>query len=92
MPIYQYECVNCSSEFELRRGFSDEVMVCCPQCGGSTRRLFSPVAIIFKGPGFYSTDHRKSSGQSSSVGDETKTTTNSKEKSGETHDHKKDGD
>jgi len=58
LPIYEYECSCCSSRFELKRSFSDNALVSCPQCGGSTRRIFSPAIIIFKGSGFYSTDNR----------------------------------
>ncbi len=58
MPIYEYECIRCSSRFELKRSFNDNTKVCCPQCEGDAQRIFSPVPIIFKGPGFYSTDSR----------------------------------
>ncbi len=59
MPIYEYECEICACRFELRRRFDeDERSPCCPQCQGKVRRLFSPPAIIFKGPGFYVIDNR----------------------------------
>lgn len=58
MPIYEYECEKCSLHFELRRRFSDNGSGFCPKCGSEARRLFSPVPIIFKGPGFYVTDSR----------------------------------
>ena len=58
MPIYEYECTCCPSQFELKRSFSDDTPVCCPQCGGDTVRIFNPVPIIFKGSGFYVTDSR----------------------------------
>ena len=32
--------------------------VACPLCGGRAQRIFAPVPIIFKGPGFYVTDQR----------------------------------
>ena len=59
MPTYQYLCPKCNCEFELRQSFSDESIATCPKCQNGARRLFSPVPIIFKGPGFYSTDNRK---------------------------------
>ena len=59
MPIYEYQCLSCSTKFEIRRGFNDKSPVACPECQGEGRLLFSPAAIIFKGPGFYITDNRK---------------------------------
>lgn len=57
MPIYEYQCEDCSCLFELKQSFSDNSVVYCPQCRGKTTRIFSPVPIIFKGPGFYVTDN-----------------------------------
>jgi len=62
MPIYEYECEKCSLRFELRRRFSENGGAECPECHGEAHRLFSPVAIIFKGPGFYVTDSRNNHG------------------------------
>jgi putative FmdB family regulatory protein len=56
MPIYEYECRNCSCRFELRRKFGEDGMARCPRCLDEARRVFSPVPIFFKGPGFYVTD------------------------------------
>ena len=57
MPIYEYECVACSEKFEVRRGFHDEVQANCPDCKGAGKRMFSPVTVIYKGSGFYTTDY-----------------------------------
>jgi putative FmdB family regulatory protein len=57
MPIYEYECKNCSCRFELRRKFGEDGRARCPQCLDEARRIFSPVPIFFKGPGFYVTDN-----------------------------------
>jgi putative FmdB family regulatory protein len=59
MPIYEYECAKCASRFEVKRGFHEEGGDCCPHCGGKGCQIFSPSPIIFKGSGFYVTDHRK---------------------------------
>ena len=59
MPIYEYECSKCKSQFEIKRGFHEEGGSCCPNCGGEGRQIYSPTPIIFKGSGFYVTDHRK---------------------------------
>ena len=58
MPIYEYECGRCRNRFELRRGFNDDSIAACPKCASEAQRLFTPVPIIFKGSGFYTTDHR----------------------------------
>lgn len=57
MPIYRYLCPKCNTQFEQRQSFTDESVVACPNCRNGARRLFSPVPIIFKGSGFYVTDH-----------------------------------
>ncbi len=62
MPIYEYLCSQ-GHRYERWESFSAPAQQDCPHCGGRARRLFSPPAIIFKGPGFYSTDHRKDGGR-----------------------------
>jgi putative FmdB family regulatory protein len=61
MPIYEYICPSCNHEFELRQSFNDKCEVTCPRCQNSSKRIFSPVPIIFKGSGFYVTDHSSKS-------------------------------
>ena len=58
MPIYQYQCSKCKSQFDLRQSFSDKTVAICPACRGIAHRRFLPVPILFKGPGFYITDSR----------------------------------
>ncbi len=60
MPIYEYICDTCHSDFEVRRSFSEEGLPPCPSCNGTGKvhRVFSPPAIVFKGKGFYVTDSR----------------------------------
>ena len=65
MPIYEYECIHCQHRFELRQGFHDKPQAECPQCNKKARRVFHPAPIIFKGSGFYVTDHRKKDDSSS---------------------------
>lgn len=64
MPIYQYQCLNCNLQFDLKQDFNDESIAACPRCRKSARRVFSPVPIIFKGSGFYVTDNANSERQS----------------------------
>jgi putative FmdB family regulatory protein len=61
MPIYQYCCSKCNTNFDLRQGFDDDNVAACPKCKGEANRRFVPVPIIFKGSGFYVTDSRKPS-------------------------------
>lgn len=65
MPIYEYECESCRIRFERFQHFKDEPLRECPECGGVVHRLFQPVGIIFKGSGFYITDHRQISSAAS---------------------------
>jgi putative FmdB family regulatory protein len=58
MPIYEYECGECSHRFEVKQGFNDKPQAKCPRCKEIARRVFHPTPIIFKGSGFYVTDHR----------------------------------
>ena len=63
MPIYTYRCASCGVEFEQQQNFSDQPLVKCPECGKkSLRKVFTPAGIIFKGHGWYATDHRSPSG------------------------------
>jgi putative FmdB family regulatory protein len=62
MPVYVYHCGNCEFEFEQQQKFTDKPLKNCPECGQSTlHKVYSPVGVIYKGSGFYSTDHRSSS-------------------------------
>jgi putative FmdB family regulatory protein len=64
MPIYTYHCENCGVQFDRRQHFDDPVLTRCPECNKDTlRKVFLPVGIVFKGSGFYATDHRSPSGQ-----------------------------
>lgn len=66
MPLYSYRCDNCGVQFEQRQHFTDAPLVQCPECGeDALRKLYQPVGVVFKGSGFYATDHRSPSGQSS---------------------------
>jgi putative FmdB family regulatory protein len=65
MPIYTYRCENCGVQFEKNQKFSDAPLTRCPECGKKAlRKVYTPVGIVFKGSGFYSTDHRSPSGSS----------------------------
>lgn len=85
MPLYEYECGECQHRFEIKQGFHDEPVAECPKCQAPSRRIFHPTPIIFKGSGFYVTDHRapvKEAGaaesKAESGSEKTKTDTGSK--------------
>lgn len=65
MPIYEYACTACGERTEAKQAFADPPLTECTVCGGSLRKLYSPVGIVFKGSGFYSTDAKKKSKTSS---------------------------
>jgi putative FmdB family regulatory protein len=58
MPIYEYKCEN-GHTFEVMQRMSDDPLTECTQCGAPVQRVFHPVAIHFKGSGFYNTDYGK---------------------------------
>ena len=67
MPIYTYRCANCGVQFEKTQKFSDQPLQWCPECGKKAlNKVYQPVGIVFKGSGFYATDHRSPSGASRS--------------------------
>ena len=67
MPTYQYACTACGEKHEAVQSFTDAPLTECPACGGTLRKVFSAVGVVFKGSGFYKNDSRKStsSGESS---------------------------
>jgi len=59
VPIYEYRCPN-GHTFELFQRMSDPPAETCATCGaGPVEKLLFPVAVHFKGSGFYSTDYGK---------------------------------
>jgi putative FmdB family regulatory protein len=58
MPIYEYRCEN-GHDFEVVQSMSDDPVTACPECGAPVERVFHPVAVHFKGSGFYSTDYAR---------------------------------
>ncbi len=60
MHLYEYECKKCGCRFEKRQSFNDKAEAACPTCQSGCFRVILPAPVIFKGSGFYVTDHRKS--------------------------------
>ena len=69
MPIYTYRCENCGVQFERQQSFNDAPLKTCPECRKKAlKKVIAPVGIVFKGSGFYATDHRSPSGGGSRSG------------------------
>ncbi len=66
LPIYEYECNSCHTRFERRQGFHEEPVAMCPECASKARRVIHSVPVLFKGSGFYCTDHGRGSASSAS--------------------------
>lgn len=91
MPVYTYRCDSCGVQFERHQSFHDAPLTTCPECRKkSLKKVITPTRVIFKGSGFYATDHKSPSGSKSSSEndssehkpekkDDSKTTSKSKE-------------
>ncbi len=80
MPVYTYRCESCGVQFERHQSFQDEPLKICPECRKkSLKKVITPTRIIFKGSGFYATDHKSPSGDVSRVSKSEKTETKSSE-------------
>ena len=78
MPIYEYRCKR-GHTFEVMQRMTDDPVTLCSSCEAPVQRVFRPVAVHFKGSGFYSTDYGKkktaaagSAGADSGSGSESK--------------------
>jgi putative FmdB family regulatory protein len=56
MPIYEYRCEN-AHLFEVMQKITDDPVTQCEECGAAVAQVFHPVAVHFKGSGFYNTDY-----------------------------------
>jgi putative FmdB family regulatory protein len=69
MPLYEYKCPD-GHVFELFHGINEPAPEVCPICGkGPVTRVLHPVAVHFKGSGFYSTDYGRGSKKAPRDGD-----------------------
>jgi putative FmdB family regulatory protein len=77
MPIYEYRCEQ-GHTFEVMQSISDDPLSSCQTCKAPVKKVFHPVAVHFKGSGFYNTDYgtrrraREGAGDEGSVGGESK--------------------
>jgi putative FmdB family regulatory protein len=64
MPVYEYRCEN-GHTFDVVQRMSDDPVAVCQECGAPVQRVFHPVAVHFKGSGFYATDYGKKKAEAS---------------------------
>jgi putative FmdB family regulatory protein len=56
MPIYEYRCDR-GHTFEVMQRMTDDPVASCQTCSAPVQRVFHPIAVHFKGSGFYNTDY-----------------------------------
>jgi putative FmdB family regulatory protein len=87
MPIYDYRCPN-GHEFEVFQSMSEDPVSVCQECGAPVERVFHPVAVHFKGSGFYTTDYARKTKAASTDGEKESSESKSDSKSSEKSDKK----
>ena len=80
MPIYEYRCER-GHTFEVMQRMSEDPLTNCTTCDATVQRVFHPVAVHFKGSGFYNTDYGKKRKGGASGESESKTESKSESKS-----------
>ena len=88
MPIYEYRCER-GHTFEVMQRMSEDPVTSCTTCDASVQRVFHPVAVHFKGSGFYTTDYGKKRSSASSSSDSSSSSDNSSSSSEKKSDSKK---
>lgn len=64
MPVYIYRCLACGVQYEQQQRYTDPPATRCPVCLRETlRKVYRPAGIVFKGSGFYATDHQRERGR-----------------------------
>ncbi len=86
MPIYEYKCQQ-GHTFEVLQRMSDDPVQVCETCEAPVSRVFHPIAVHFKGSGFYNTDYgtrkraRENSSDKGDKGDKSDSSSESKKSS-----------
>lgn len=69
MPIYAYKCASCGFAKDVLQKVSDAPLTDCPQCGAQAfNKQLTAAGFQLKGSGWYVTDFRGGSNNSSSAG------------------------
>jgi len=78
MPIYEYRCPN-AHLFEVFHGMTEPSPESCEVCGASPlQRVLHPVAVHYKGSGFYSTDYGRGGKKAAKDGASSESSSDSK--------------
>jgi len=81
MPFYEYRCEK-GHTFEVMQRMTDDPVTTCQTCDAQVQRVFHPVAVHFKGSGFYNTDYgRKGSKAAEKAAEKSSDSTSEKKKS-----------
>jgi putative FmdB family regulatory protein len=80
MPIYEYRCEK-GHTFEVMQRMMDDPLTSCSTCEAPVQRVFHPVAVHFKGSGFYTTDYGKKKAAADTTSSDTGSKTESKPES-----------
>jgi putative FmdB family regulatory protein len=80
MPFYEYRCEK-GHTFEVMQKMTDDPVTTCQTCDATVQRVFHPVAVHFKGSGFYNTDYGKKGSKAAEKSSESKAESKSETKS-----------
>jgi putative FmdB family regulatory protein len=89
MPIYEYRCDR-GHIFEVMQRMTDDPVSSCSTCEAPVQRVFHPVAVHFKGSGFYNTDYGKKKGAGASSTESSSSDSGSKSESKDSSSSSKD--
>jgi putative FmdB family regulatory protein len=83
MPFYEYRCEK-GHTFEVMQKMTDDPVTTCQTCDAKVQRVFHPVAVHFKGSGFYNTDYGKKGSKPAEKSSDSKPDSSSSDKKSET--------
>ncbi|HYN49366.1 MAG TPA: FmdB family zinc ribbon protein [Thermoleophilaceae bacterium] len=88
MPTYEYRCER-GHTFEVVQRMIEDALTSCTTCGAPVQRVFHPVAVHFKGSGFYTNDYGKNKKVTAEAGSKSESGGDSSKKSSDSGDSKK---
>jgi putative FmdB family regulatory protein len=69
MPIYEYKCKSCGTQFESMQKISEPPIAPCPKCGDTADRMISMTSFALKGGGWYKDGYASTGGSKASGGE-----------------------